>query len=159
MFAVCYLEWIYLRPRSPTNACGKVTNTTQRINEQGHTCATWSRSISEHVGINGRRSAYMNVFLPKFLVQTLRKRAKRKLAGRKCRRGGIAAQRGGGASEEERAAFASASSSFSSMACPWNAVIASCANAKAALTFASVTLSTSSSVICKKGFHMPKPAL
>ncbi len=50
----------------------------------------------------------MNVFLPKFLVQTLRKRAKRKLAGRKCRRGGIAAQRGGGASEEERAAFASA---------------------------------------------------
>lgn len=49
--------------------------------------------------------------------------------------------------------------SLSSMVWSLNAVIASRENAKAALTFVSVTLSTSSSVICKKGFHMPKPAL
>ena len=47
----------------------------------------------------------MNVFLPKFLVQTLRKRAKPKLGSRECRRGCITAQRCGSAGEEERAAF------------------------------------------------------
>jgi hypothetical protein len=45
------------------------------------------------------------------------------------------------------------------IAWPWNVVIASRENAKAALTFESIALSTSSSVICKKGFHMPNPAL
>ena len=50
-------------------------------------------------------AAYMNVFLPKLLVQTLRKRAKRKLGSRECRRGRITAQGCGSASEEERAAL------------------------------------------------------
>lgn len=48
----------------------------------------------------------MNVFLPKFLVQTLRKRANPKLGGREYRRGRITAQGCGSASEEERAALA-----------------------------------------------------
>ncbi len=47
----------------------------------------------------------MDIFFPKFLIQTLRKRAKRKLATRKGRGGRITAQGGGGASEEERAAL------------------------------------------------------
>src|SRR5882757_9736765 len=47
----------------------------------------------------------MNVFLPKFLIQTLRKRAKRKLGSRECGRGRITAQGCGSAGEEERAAF------------------------------------------------------
>jgi hypothetical protein len=70
----------------------------------------------------------MNIFLPKFLVQTLRKRAKRKLGSRECRRGRITAQGCGGAGEEERAA-----PSLSSIDWPWNAVIASRENAKGRL--------------------------
>ena len=46
----------------------------------------------------------MNVFLPKFLVQTLRKRSKSELGSRECRRGRITAQGCGSTSEEERAA-------------------------------------------------------
>ena len=48
----------------------------------------------------------MNVFLPKLLVQALRKRAKGKLGSRERRGGRVAAQRSSGAREEERAAFA-----------------------------------------------------
>ena len=48
----------------------------------------------------------MDILLPKFLVQTLRKRAKRKFGRRECRRGRVAAQGRGSAGEEERAAFA-----------------------------------------------------
>jgi hypothetical protein len=44
------------------------------------------------------------------------------------------------------------------MARAWNVLTASRANANAALTFMSVTRSTSSSVICRKGFHTAKPA-
>ena len=47
----------------------------------------------------------MNIFLPKFLVQTLRKRAERKLGSRERRRGRITAQGRGSAGEEERAAL------------------------------------------------------
>ena len=47
----------------------------------------------------------------------------------------------------------------SSIVCAWNALTTSRANAKAALMFVSATLSTSSSVICRKGFHTAKPAL
>jgi hypothetical protein len=48
----------------------------------------------------------MNVLLPKFLVETLRKRAKRKLGSgeRRCSR--ITAQRGRSARKEERPTFA-----------------------------------------------------
>lgn len=48
---------------------------------------------------------------------------------------------------------------FSSLACAWDALTTSRANAKPTLTFVSVTLSSSSSVICMKGFHTAKPAL
>jgi hypothetical protein len=48
----------------------------------------------------------MDVLFPKFLVQTLRERAKRKLAGREGRSGRVAAQGGGGAGEEKCAALA-----------------------------------------------------
>jgi len=47
----------------------------------------------------------MDVFLPKFLIQTLRKRPKRKFGSRECRRGRITAQGCSSASEEERAAL------------------------------------------------------
>lgn len=47
----------------------------------------------------------MNIFLPKFLVQTLRKRPKPELGSRECRRGRITAQGRGSAGEEERAAL------------------------------------------------------
>ena len=47
----------------------------------------------------------MNVFLPKLLIQTLRKRSKRKLGSRERRRGRITAQGSGSASEQERAAL------------------------------------------------------
>ena len=50
----------------------------------------------------------MDVFFPKFLVQTLRKRAECKLGGREHRGGRVAAQGRGGAGEEERAALAAA---------------------------------------------------
>ena len=48
----------------------------------------------------------MDIFLAKFLVQTLRERAKRKLGRRKRRRGRVAAQRSGRTCEEERASLA-----------------------------------------------------
>jgi hypothetical protein len=47
----------------------------------------------------------MDLFLPKFFVQTLRERAKRKFGCRKRRRGRVAAQRSGCACEEERASL------------------------------------------------------
>jgi hypothetical protein len=47
----------------------------------------------------------MNVFLPTFLIQTLRKRSKLKFGSRRCRRGRITAQGCGIASEEERTAL------------------------------------------------------
>lgn len=52
--------------------------------------------------------AYVDIFFPKFLVQTLRERAQRKLGGGEGRGGRVAAQGGGGAGEEERAALAAA---------------------------------------------------
>lgn len=55
-----------------------------------------------------RGSTYMNVFLAKFLIQTLRKRPKRKLGSRECRCGRITAQGCGSASEDERAALTGA---------------------------------------------------
>lgn len=49
--------------------------------------------------------AYVNVLLPKLLVQALRERAERKFGRRERRRGRVATQGGGGAGEEQRAAL------------------------------------------------------
>ena len=63
----------------------------------------WARRVYKGPG-----NAYMDVFFPKLLVQTLRKRAERKLGGREGCSGRVPAQGGGGAGEEERAALAAA---------------------------------------------------
>jgi hypothetical protein len=51
-------------------------------------------------------STYMDIFLPKLLIQALCEGAQRKLSRREHRRGLVPAQRGGRAREQERAALA-----------------------------------------------------
>jgi hypothetical protein len=94
------------RNRSSINTKGK-EDRYQRI-------GTYMRHLSTLISGRARelqwpgRSAYMDIFFPKFLVQALRQRAEPKLGGREDRSGRVAAHRGGGAGEDERAPLAAA---------------------------------------------------
>ena len=55
---------------------------------------------------NKTADAYMYIFLTKFLVKALRKRAQREFARRKCGRSRVTAQGGSRASEDQRAPLA-----------------------------------------------------
>jgi hypothetical protein len=95
----------------------------------------------------------MNIFFPKFLVQALQKRAERKLGGREGRSDRVATQGGGGVGEEERAALAAALL-VDGLGLERADRLAR-ERERTLDTFVSVTRSTSSSVICRKGFHTP----